>query len=143
MKKHIRNRNVFLDANIILDYLLPRKHHSMHATSFFDKAPKFSVILYVCSFTFAIVYHHLRKNKMPHNIALTHLEKLLQKVICLPVSDIIIQQALNSEFRDFEDALQYHCALQVPECDAIITRNPIDFALSSVFVVSPQKFSFQ
>jgi len=143
MKKHIRNRNVFLDANIILDYMLPRKHHSMYAASFFEQAQKFSAILYVCSFTFAIVYHHLRKSKMPHNIALTHLEKLLQKVVCLPVCDVTIQKAIKSGFRDFEDALQYHCALQVPECDAIITRNPIDFALSSVFVTSPQKFSFQ
>jgi len=42
---------------------------------------------------------------------------------------------------DFEDAVQYFSALQIPECDAIITRNPNDFALSSVFVTTPQEFS--
>ena len=143
MKKHIRNRNVFLDANIILDYMLPRKYHSMNAAYFFDNAQKYSVILYVCSFTFAIVYHHMRKINISHIKALNHLEKLLQKVICLPVSDVIIQKALKSGFRDFEDALQYHCALQVPECEAIITRNQNDFILSSVHVTTPQQFSFQ
>lgn len=38
----------------------------------------------------------------------------------------IIDKSLSSGFTDFEDALQYNCALQ-SECGVIITRNVKDF----------------
>ena len=139
MKKN-RNRNIFVDANILIDYLLPRKYHSSNASVIFEQASQFSAVLHVCSYTFAIAYHYMRDEKIPHKIAISRLEKIFQKINILPVNNDIIQQALKSAFTDFEDAIQYFCALQVPECNAIITRNPIDFALSSVFVTTPQNF---
>ena len=138
MKKHIRNINVFLDANVIIDYMLPRKHHSKNAASLFDEAKKVSV--YVCSFTFAIVYHHMRKKNISHSRALHQLEQLFQKVVCLSVNDEIIQKALKSGFNDFEDAIQYFCALQVPNCEAIISRDRRGFHLSAIPAISPNEF---
>jgi len=141
--KKTRNRNIFVDANIIIDYLLPRKYHTSNAISFFKQAQQFSTVLYVCSYSFAIVYHYMRNDNIPHKIAISRLEKFLENVKCLTVNNIIIQQAMKSGFLDFEDAIQYFCALQVPECEAVITRNPNDFTLSSICISTPQKFSFQ
>ena len=138
-----KRRNVFVDANVIIDYLLSRKQYTRHATVLIEQAPLFSTILYVCSYSFAIAYHHMRNEKIPHKFAISVLEKLFSKVNILPVNHVIIQQALKSGFTDFEDAIQYFCALQVPECEAIITQNSSDFALSSIPVFRPQKFSFQ
>ena len=139
--KKTRNRNIFVDANIIIDYLLPRKYHTSNAISIFEQATQFSAVLHVCSYSLSIAYHYMRTENIPHKIAIFKLEKMFPKVNILPVNDVIIQQALKSEFTDFEDAIQYFCALQVPECEAIITRNPCDFALSNVLVTTPQDFS--
>jgi predicted nucleic acid-binding protein len=134
------NRNIFLDANVIMDYLLERKYHTENAKKIFEHAQKFSIGLYMCSYTVAIAYHHMRNQKTSHNIAINMLEGLFPYVKCLPVTEAIIKQALKSKFSDFEDAIQYYCASQISECEAIITRNPKDFALSSIPVKTPQQF---
>ena len=140
--KNIRNRNIFVDANVIIDYLLNRKYHTENARFLFDFAREFSVTLYICSYSFAIAYYYLRDANVSHDIALETLEKMFQEVKCIPVDDTVIRQALKSGFGDFEDAIQYCCALQIPECKAIITRNPKDFALSNVPVTTPRTFIF-
>lgn len=59
--------------------------------------------------------------------------------ITVSVTDEIIASALASGFKDFEDAIQYYCALTVSKPDAIITRNTKDFRKSSVAVLTPQE----
>ncbi|HBG40814.1 MAG TPA: twitching motility protein PilT [Porphyromonadaceae bacterium] len=46
----------------------------------------------------------------------------------------VVDKAINSNFKDFEDALQYYSAI-ASGCDLIITRNEKDFkdALIPVF----------
>ena len=140
---NIQNRNVFVDANVIFDYLLDRKFYADNASYFFDNAQKYSVDLYVCSYTFAIAYYHMCKKGVTHNEALDKLEKLLTRIECLlSVDEKIIRQAMKSGFNDFEDAIQFYCASNVPKCEAIITRNAKDFSLSNIPAVKPQNFLF-
>jgi len=137
----LQNRNVFVDANVIFDYLLDRKFYADNAFDFFDKAQKYSVNLYVCSYTFAIAYYHMNKRGFSHNETLNRLEELLTKIECLlAVDEKIIRQAMKSGFNDFEDAIQFYCASNVPKCEAIITRNSKDFMLSNIPAVKPQNF---
>jgi len=141
MQTKVHNRNVFVDANIICDYLLNRKYHTMHADHIFEYAQKLSVTLYVCSYSFAIAYHYMRRQKnISHLVALSALEKMFSKVKSIPVDGTIVYQAMKSGFDDYEDAIQYCCALKISECEAIITRDTKDFALSNVPVVTPQTF---
>ena len=143
MYSSIQNRNIFVDANVIFDYLLERKFYTNNALDFFDKAQKYSVSLHVCSYTFAIAYYHMRNKKFTHNEALNRLEKLFTKIEhILSVDEKIIKQAMISGFKDFEDAIQFYCASKVPKCEAIITRNIKDFALSNIPVETPQSFCF-
>jgi len=81
-----------------------------------------------------------KENNIPHHNALEALEKISHDVTSLPVNETIIKQALNSGFRDFEDAVQYYCALQISKCEVIITRNPKDFESSNLPVTTPQRF---
>lgn len=46
---------------------------------------------------------------------------------------------VSSDFIDFEDAMQYHCARKVG-ADYIVTRNTKDFATSLIPVYSPSDF---
>ncbi len=53
--------------------------------------------------------------------------------------DTIIQ-ALGSDFRDFEDALQHYSAVQSDFIDVILTRNVKDFKKSEIGVLTPESF---
>jgi hypothetical protein len=57
----------------------------------------------------------------------------------LPLDDKITDLALNSEFRDFEDAIQYYTAIENDQ-DIIITRNPQDFKESKIPVMTAGEF---
>lgn len=52
------------------------------------------------------------------------------------VDQAVISMALNANFRDFEDAIQYSTAV-VNQLEAIVTRNPQDFVVTSPRIVTP------
>lgn len=51
----------------------------------------------------------------------------------------VIRGALNSEFKDFEDAVQYYSAATVKKIDSIVTRNVSDFKHSKISVLTPDE----
>ena len=51
-----------------------------------------------------------------------------------------IKHALEGEFSDFEDGIQYATALQVEGINAIITRNVSDYRHSKIAVFTPDDF---
>lgn len=55
------------------------------------------------------------------------------------LTDRIIDKGLSSKFSDFEDALQYHCALKM-DCNILITRNEKDFKKSDIPVMTPDEY---
>ena len=57
--------------------------------------------------------------------------------IC-PIDLIILQQAIELNFSDFEDAVQYACALAW-QVNAIVTRDVSGFTASQIRVVSPDE----
>jgi hypothetical protein len=52
----------------------------------------------------------------------------------------IIISALNSDFKDFEDALQNYAAEINGEVNVIITRNTKDYKKSNLAVMNPKEF---
>jgi predicted nucleic acid-binding protein len=54
------------------------------------------------------------------------------------VNEAVIRIALTSNFRDFEDAIQYSSAV-VNQLDAIVTRNPQDFPVTTPRIISPNE----
>jgi predicted nucleic acid-binding protein len=69
--------------------------------------------------------------------------KILEKVRIVfhvsPVDERIIDLALTSNFRDFEDAVQYYSAVQI-KSDCLITRNKGDFKVDLLPVLTPEEF---
>jgi hypothetical protein len=69
-------------------------------------------------------------------------EKLRKFKIISEISDlneVIIEKGLSSNFTDFEDALQYHCALKA-ECNILVTRNAKDFKESAIPFMTADEF---
>ena len=50
----------------------------------------------------------------------------------------MIHNALHSDFKDFEDAIQYNSA-NSKKINAIITRNPKDFKNSKLLILSVEE----
>jgi hypothetical protein len=51
----------------------------------------------------------------------------------------IINKSLISDFKDFEDAIQYHCAKSNNKIDLIVTRDTKDFKISSLPILTPKE----
>jgi hypothetical protein len=49
----------------------------------------------------------------------------------------VIHRSFKAGFRDYEDAIQYCCAMSIPDIDLIVTRNTSDFKKSSLPVFTP------
>lgn len=56
-----------------------------------------------------------------------------------PCDTSVLDQAIDSEFKDFEDAVQYFSA-RAAGAEVIITRNQSHFAASQIPVMPPSKF---
>ena len=132
-------REIFIDTNVIFDLLIENEPDTSFANALFECAIRNDIVLNICPFSLATVYYMLRK-RLSHKSVLYDLGWLSKLTKSLPVNETIINQAMKSDFRDFEDAIQYFCALQATGCEAIITRNSKDFKLSAIPVFSPALF---
>ena len=126
-------RHFFLDTNVVFDYLGRREPHGAAAAALFQAAYEGRVTLHVASLSFSHVFYTLRKQfgAQPAQEALRKLARLVA------IDEGIVQAALDSEFVDVEDAMQYFAALSVPNLAAIVTGDPKGFKTGDLEVVSP------
>lgn len=131
-------QRLFIDTDAVLDLLGEREPFYMPMALLATQADRGKVKFVTSSLTFATAYYVLSKHENAE-IAKDKLRKF--KVICkiCPVSEADVEKGLNSSFADFEDALQYFCALAA-NCDIIITRNGKDFKNSSIPVMTADEY---
>jgi len=70
---------------------------------------------------------------------LRNLRKLKTFMNILSIDERVIEQSLNSEFNDFEDAIQYFTAVN-NGITLIITRNKTNYKRSKVDVLTAEEF---
>jgi predicted nucleic acid-binding protein len=128
--------DLFIDTNVIIDFLIDRKPHSREAAIIFTLIEEKKLKGYVSSLTFSNLYYVLRKFES-HNKVLSKLEILSNMVTILKVERHTIKNALASGFPDFEDSIQYYCAIDNKKIDVIITRNTKDYKKSEIPVMTP------
>ena len=129
---------IFLDTNVILDLLGER-------VPFFDSIAKVATLadqkkltLIISPLSFTTIDYVLNKYETSESV-LNKLRKF--KIICevCEVNEETIDKALNSNFKDFEDAVQYFSALQ-SNCSIIITRNGKDFKNSTIPIMTAEEY---
>ena len=132
-------KSLFLDTNIVIDLLAKREPFYKSAAQLFSLADKMQLQLSVSALTFANTNYILLREKKPDEAKLILRKlKLIVKVISL--DDKIIGLSLNdSDFKDYEDALQYYSALENGN-DMIITRNLKDFQKSKIPALTAEQF---
>ncbi|MGF7138259.1 type II toxin-antitoxin system VapC family toxin [Roseimarinus sediminis] len=129
---------VLVDTNIVVDLLTKRHEFYAPASKLFTFADNKKVQLSVSSLTFANIYYLLSRD-LDSKTAKEILRKFKLLVKVLPIDDKIIDLSLNSDFKDFEDAIQYFSAIENKQ-DIIITRNLKDFKLSKLPVMTADHY---
>lgn len=132
-------KNVFIDTNILIDFLTNRKPFDLQAGKIFSLSEQKILACGVSSLSIANTHYHLLKLL---NLETTN--ELLRKFKILlevhPLNEKLIDLALNnSDFTDFEDALQYFTALEFGY-EVILTRNQKDFKNSTIPILTPDQF---
>jgi predicted nucleic acid-binding protein len=131
-------KNIFLDTNIVLDLLAHRMPFYTEAAKLFSLADKKKIKLAISALCLADSNYILSKQH-PEMEVRKVLRKFKVLVNVLPLDDKISELALNSDFRDFEDAIQYFTAIENDQ-DLIITRNQPDFKESKIPVMTAGEF---
>ena len=130
---------ILVDTNIVLDLLAERKKFLDEAQELFTLSDKNQIKLFVSSLTFANTYYILSQKMKLNNVRKT-LRKFKVLVEVLPMDDKIIDLSLDSDFKDFEDAIQYYTAIE-NEISIIITRNLKDFKTAKIPVITAKEYT--
>ena len=131
-------KKVLCDINFVLDIFLRRKPFYLSTASVFKKIEGGDLKGYLCSLSFPTLFYLLAK-ELSREKTLRALEKLRIVFKVAPVDEKVIDMSLVSDFKDFEDAVQYYSALRV-KADCIITRNKADYRESVIPVLTPDEF---
>ena len=129
---------VFIDTDIILDVLAKREPHYEFAAHLLSLADKRKIKLGVSSLTFSNLNYLLSKQfgSAEARKVLVRFKTLVQ---VLAVDDKIIELALGSNFKDFEDAIQYYCSIN-NNYKTLLTRNLKDYKSAKTPVMTAESF---
>ncbi len=129
---------VFVDTDIILDLLAKRDPHYQYSAKLFSLADEDEIKVYVSSLSFSNLNYILSKQFTTVQ-ARKKLLTFKTLVNVLSVSEKSVDLALNSDFNDFEDALQYFTALEF-KISTLITRNLKDYKKADISVLTAEQF---
>lgn len=132
---------VLLDTNVVLDVLLDRKPHVADSARIFRLVEEGKVSGLLCATTLTTL-DVLLTQSLGRSDSRPVLARLLRLFDIAPVTRAVIEGALRSAMTDFEDAVLVHAARQAG-ADAVITRNPKDFAKATCPIFDPRQFLAQ
>ncbi len=132
-------KKVLIDTDVILDFFFDREPFSQNAARILSLCEKKVIVGYVTPVIVSNVYY-LLSQKAKQDKVIEKLKTLLSILEILVVEKNSIMVALNSDFKDFEDALQNYAAELDGTISLIITRNTKDYKKSELGVMSPDDF---
>ena len=131
-------QKLFLDTNIVIDFLGEREFFYEAAAKVLTLADKKKVKIFTSPTSITNAYYILAKFEN-NKVALEKIRKF--KLLCdIAIMDNeVVEKAINSNFKDFEDAMQYFSAIAT-NCDLIITRNEKDFKDALIPVMNCESY---
>lgn len=132
------NPTVLIDINILLDVLQMRE-------PFYEASARLLALIetgrvkgYIAAHSITTLFYLIQKDQSSAQ-ARANITSLLQFLEIAPVDQNTIEQALNLDYRDFEDAVQMISALQC-KAEYLITRNVSDYQPALLPVIQPVDF---
>ena len=128
-----------IDTNVILDFILRREPYYENAAKINILSEKGHIYGYISASAVTDIFYVAKKELKNKDTVIILLKNILKTIRIASVTEGSIHEALDLEWDDFEDSVQY-VAGQSISADYIITRNPKDFADSRIKVISPEEF---
>jgi predicted nucleic acid-binding protein len=126
---------ILFDTNVVLDVLLDREPFSTQAALLFSRVEQGELIGCLCATTVTTV-HYLAGKVLGEAQARIQIGKLLRLFAVAPVNRTVLEAALRSPMRDFEDAVIHEAALHI-SAQGLVTRDGNDFKGAKLPVYSP------
>jgi predicted nucleic acid-binding protein len=130
---------VLIDTDVILDFFFDRMPFSEESSQILSLCEKKEIQGYVTSIMVSNIYYLLRKTAK-HEKVIDNLKLLLNIVDVTTTNKKVVLEALNSEFKDFEDALQNFSAQNDEKITIILTRNVKDYKTSNLSIMTPENY---
>lgn len=131
--------DIYLDIDIIIDYIADRQPHAEQAEKIFALMEQGKISGNTSAHSFVDLYYLLMQ-RMTRARAVSVLKTLSGLIHLLKVDEEAVMKTLDDRFNDFGDALQFHSAVDYKRIDAIVTRNRKDFKGSGLPVMTPDAF---
>ncbi len=114
---------VFLDTNVLLDFVENRQNRE-YAETIIELGKAGEIQLFASYLTLANMGYILRHRTQEERYSI--LKNVRKIVAVLPCDAAQLDKTLAEPVNDYEDMLQYQCALAA-NCDVIVTNNKRDF----------------
>jgi predicted nucleic acid-binding protein len=128
---------VLIDINVVLDFLQEREPFVKNAARLFERIDNGEVEGFITATTITNIYYIIRR-VAGRVVAQDAITQVLNDLNICAVNLEILEQALALNFEDFEDAVQYACAVE-HGVDAIVTRDAAGFINAEIPVVLPDE----
>ena len=129
---------VLIDTNVILDILLQRQPWYTNAALIFSLT-KNKIIQSFVSATSVTDIYYLSQKDLGKRSAKESIKKLFQVFCPAAVTDKDIYKALDLDWEDFEDSVQFIVGESI-SVDYIVSRNIRDFSSGTIPAVTPEQF---
>ena len=130
--------NVFLDTNVVIDFMGEREGFFDDASAIFSMIADGSIHASVSSLTIVNCAYILKK-AYGSNMMLEKLDTLCKILDITPITKELVQNAISMKPYDYEDAVQYLSALPLRP-DLVITRDKKGFNDFDILVMTPAEF---
>ena len=130
---------VFIDTNILIDFLAARQPFTEDAIALFQLADNGEIELMVSDLTIVNTIYVLRRMHYGLPEIYDSLDAIRPLLTITSMGQSVIDRCLQHRSDDFEDEMQYLSAVDA-NADYIITRNKKDFGFGDNAVMTPQEF---
>lgn len=129
---------LFIDTNLLLDVLAERKPFYASAARVWSLCETGACEGLISAISFNNVFYIVRRAR---NADVAHRALILMRDVFSSVApdQQILNQAIDSDIPDFEDAIQFFSA-QRAGADYLLTRNAPDFPKTQLPVLAPDEF---
>ena len=129
---------IYLDTDVILDFLTGREKFFEPAAEVFRRIEEGEIEGYVSSLILWNLYYWLERHSDSRD-ARAKLKRLRLLLEVISVDGKIIDQALDSGMKDFEDAVQYYAALS-EGIEIFLTRNKKDYRKTKLHILDCEEY---
>ena len=131
-------KRIFVDTNVLLDVLLEREGYYYDALKIWSAAEEGKIDAHIAAISVNNV-HYVVKRLKSETTAMIAVRIILRIFKVVPVDSEILSSAADFHNKDYEDDIQFQCALRA-KCSQFFTRDPTHYDSALMAVVPPSSF---